>query len=144
MAPGVGGGGSSQPAPSPAHTSGGGGHRGVQRSISATSGNKPRRGSTGGDTATECLGGQREGGEGGQGGQGPAILVVFAGFYCKIVLPYFGCILTFTEHLQLVFAPQLPFGNLLSYYTYYSILTLISALWKLYLISFTKVPPFFF
>jgi len=47
MAPGVGGGGSSQPAPSPAHTSGGGGHRGVQRSISATSGNKPRRGSTG-------------------------------------------------------------------------------------------------
>merc|ERR1719215_1922284 len=42
------------PAPSPAHTgdrSGGGssdrGHRGVQRSISATSSNKPRRGSTG-------------------------------------------------------------------------------------------------
>jgi len=48
MAPGVGGGGgSSQPAPSPAHTSASGGHRGVQRSISATSGNKPRRGSTG-------------------------------------------------------------------------------------------------
>jgi len=47
MAPGVGGGGSSQPAPSPAHTSTSGGHRGVQRSISATSGNKPRRGSTG-------------------------------------------------------------------------------------------------
>jgi len=54
MAPGVGGGGG-QPAPSPAHTGdrGGvaqersGGHRGVQRSISATSGNKPRRGSTG-------------------------------------------------------------------------------------------------
>lgn len=55
MAPGVGGG-SGQPAPSPAHTgdrSGGGGssdgrgHRGVQRSISATSSNKPRRGSTG-------------------------------------------------------------------------------------------------
>merc|ERR1719433_2058537 len=47
MAPGVGGGGSSQPAPSPAHTSANSGHRGVQRSISATSGNKPRRGSTG-------------------------------------------------------------------------------------------------
>lgn len=55
MAPGVGGG-SGQPAPSPAHTgdrSGGGGssdgrgHRGVHRSISATSSNKPRRGSTG-------------------------------------------------------------------------------------------------
>jgi len=48
MAPGVGGQGS-QPAPSPAHTGSGssGGHRGVQRSISATSGNKPRRGSTG-------------------------------------------------------------------------------------------------
>lgn len=53
MAPGVGGG-SGQAAPSPAHTgdrSGGGssdrGHRGVQRSISATSSNKPRRGSTG-------------------------------------------------------------------------------------------------
>merc|ERR1719186_1563150 len=47
MAPGVGG--TSQPAPSPAHTGGGGGHRGVQRSISATSNNKPRRGSTGAD-----------------------------------------------------------------------------------------------
>lgn len=47
MAPGVGGAG--QPAPSPAHTGGGGGHRGVQRSISATSSNKPRRGSTGAD-----------------------------------------------------------------------------------------------
>merc|ERR1719228_2928047 len=47
MAPGVGGAG--QPAPSPAHTSGGQGHRGVQRSISATSSNKPRRGSTGAD-----------------------------------------------------------------------------------------------
>jgi len=48
MAPGVGGQGG-QPAPSPAHTGSGGsgGHRGVQRSISATSGNKPRRGSTG-------------------------------------------------------------------------------------------------
>merc|ERR1719233_2382977 len=49
MAPGVGGG-AGQPAPSPAHTQGGGGHRGVQRSISATS-NKPRRGSTGPPTA---------------------------------------------------------------------------------------------
>merc|ERR1740128_236907 len=49
MAPGVGGGQSS--APSPAHTGGGGGHRGVQRSISATSSNKPRRGSTGPPTA---------------------------------------------------------------------------------------------
>merc|ERR1719508_115004 len=49
MAPGVGG--TSQPAPSPAHTGGGGGHRGVQRSISATSSNKPRRGSTGPPTA---------------------------------------------------------------------------------------------
>eukprot|EP00090_Calanus_glacialis_P028629 TRINITY_DN4595_c0_g1_i2.p1 TRINITY_DN4595_c0_g1~~TRINITY_DN4595_c0_g1_i2.p1 ORF type:complete len:786 (-),score=157.36 TRINITY_DN4595_c0_g1_i2:658-3015(-) len=49
MAPGVGGAG--QPAPSPAHTGGGGGHRGVQRSISATSSNKPRRGSTGPPTA---------------------------------------------------------------------------------------------
>jgi len=48
MAPGVGGG-AGQPAPSPAHTGGGGGHRGVQRSISATSSNKPRRGSTGAD-----------------------------------------------------------------------------------------------
>jgi len=47
MAPGVGG--TGQPAPSPAHTGGGGGHRGVQRSISATSSNKPRRGSTGAD-----------------------------------------------------------------------------------------------
>jgi len=49
MAPGVGGQ-SGQPAPSPAHsgnTGAGAGHRGVQRSISATSGNKPRRGSTG-------------------------------------------------------------------------------------------------
>jgi len=50
MAPGVGGG-AGQPAPSPAHTGGGGGHRGVQRSISATSSNKPRRGSTGPPTA---------------------------------------------------------------------------------------------
>jgi len=67
MAPGVGGGGgSSQPAPSPAHTSASGGHRGVQRSISATSGNKPRRGSTGGETA-ELIGGQAQPGE----GQGP-------------------------------------------------------------------------
>jgi len=44
------GGQSGQPAPSPAHsgnTGAGAGHRGVQRSISATSGNKPRRGSTG-------------------------------------------------------------------------------------------------
>jgi len=48
MAPGVGGG-AGQPAPSPAHTGGVGGHRGVQRSISATSSNKPRRGSTGAD-----------------------------------------------------------------------------------------------
>jgi len=53
MAPGVGGG-SGQPAPSPAHTGDRSGaqsdrgHRGVQRSISATSSNKPRRGSTGG------------------------------------------------------------------------------------------------
>jgi len=52
MAPGVGGG-SGQPAPSPAHTGDRSGaqsdrgHRGVQRSISATSSNKPRRGSTG-------------------------------------------------------------------------------------------------
>jgi len=52
MAPGVGGG-SGQPAPSPAHTgdrsgaTSDRGHRGVQRSISATSSNKPRRGSTG-------------------------------------------------------------------------------------------------
>jgi len=60
MAPGVGGG-SGQPAPSPAHTgdrSGGGssdrGHRGVQRSISATSSNKPRRGSTGGAQPSEA------------------------------------------------------------------------------------------
>merc|ERR1719315_123642 len=50
MAPGVGGG-TGQPAPSPAHTQGGGGHRGVQRSITATS-NKPRRGSTGADNTT--------------------------------------------------------------------------------------------
>lgn len=50
MAPGVGGG-AGQPAPSPAHTGGVGGHRGVQRSISATSSNKPRRGSTGPPTA---------------------------------------------------------------------------------------------
>jgi len=48
MAPGVGGG-NGQPAPSPAHTGGSQGHRGVQRSISATSSNKPRRGSTGAD-----------------------------------------------------------------------------------------------
>jgi len=59
-APGGGGGGSSvnssgggsgaggqSSAPSPAHASS---HRGVQRSISATSSNKPRRGSTGADT----------------------------------------------------------------------------------------------
>merc|ERR1719471_1120637 len=50
MAPGVGGG-NGQPAPSPAHTGGSQGHRGVQRSISATSSNKPRRGSTGPPTA---------------------------------------------------------------------------------------------
>merc|ERR1719266_3242045 len=55
MAPGVGGGGNSQPAPSPAHTSGGAGHRGVQRSISATSGNKPRRGSTGPPSAVASM-----------------------------------------------------------------------------------------
>ena len=55
VAPGGGGGGSvgggAPSAPSPAHTGtagGVGGHRGVQRSISATSSNKPRRGSTGG------------------------------------------------------------------------------------------------
>jgi len=51
MAPGQGGGQQGGPAaPSPAHSSNtgtGAGHRGVQRSISATSGNKPRRGSTG-------------------------------------------------------------------------------------------------
>merc|ERR1712117_898649 len=48
MAPGVGGQTGGQPAPSPAHSgNSGSGHRGVQRSISATSGNKPRRGSTG-------------------------------------------------------------------------------------------------
>ena len=54
VAPGGGGGGSvgggAPSAPSPAHTGTGGGvggHRGVQRSISATSSNKPRRGSTG-------------------------------------------------------------------------------------------------
>jgi len=53
VAPGGGGGGSvgggAPSAPSPAHTGTGGGvggHRGVQRSISATSSNKPRRGST--------------------------------------------------------------------------------------------------
>jgi len=48
------GGGGAPCAPSPAHTgqtSGVGGHRGVQRSISATSSNKPRRGSTGPPTA---------------------------------------------------------------------------------------------
>jgi len=52
--PGTGGGGAAPSAPSPAHTGGGGGaggHRGVQRSISATSSNKPRRGSTGPPTA---------------------------------------------------------------------------------------------
>jgi len=58
VAPGGGGGGSvgggAPSAPSPAHTGtagGVGGHRGVQRSISATSSNKPRRGSTGPPTA---------------------------------------------------------------------------------------------
>jgi len=58
VAPGGGGGGSvgggAPSAPSPAHTGTGGGvggHRGVQRSISATSSNKPRRGSTGPPTA---------------------------------------------------------------------------------------------
>ena len=59
MAPGVGGG-SGQPAPSPAHTgdrsgaTSDRGHRGVQRSISATSSNKPRRGSTGGAQPSEA------------------------------------------------------------------------------------------
>jgi len=50
---GMGGGGGvtsqNSSAPSPAHATGA--HRGVQRSISATSSNKPRRGSTGADTA---------------------------------------------------------------------------------------------
>ena len=75
MAPGVGG--TSQPAPSPAHTGGGGGHRGVQRSISATSSNKPRRGSTGADNTCELMsgaGGGTVGGEG-EGGQGRSWLI---------------------------------------------------------------------
>ena len=55
MAPGVGGQTGGQPAPSPAHSGNtGSGHRGVQRSISATSGNKPRRGSTGAENSTTC------------------------------------------------------------------------------------------
>jgi len=75
MAPGVGGQGS-QPAPSPAHTGSGssGGHRGVQRSISATSGNKPRRGSTGAENSTttcELPSGPGSNGGESQGGQGP-------------------------------------------------------------------------
>jgi len=81
MAPGVGGQ-SGQPAPSPAHsgnTGAGAGHRGVQRSISATSGNKPRRGSTGAEKSTPCEltsgpgSGTKEGANGGEsnGGQGP-------------------------------------------------------------------------
>ena len=74
MAPGVGGQGS-QPAPSPAHTGSGssGGHRGVQRSISATSGNKPRRGSTGAENSTttcELPSGPGSNGGESQGGQG--------------------------------------------------------------------------
>ena len=75
MAPGVGGAG--QPAPSPAHTGGGGGHRGVQRSISATSSNKPRRGSTGADNTCELMsgaGGGTVGGDG-EGGQGRSWLI---------------------------------------------------------------------
>ena len=101
MAPGVGGGGSSQPAPSPAHTSTSGGHRGVQRSISATSGNKPRRGSTGGDTNTELMGGQGQAGEGGQG-QGPAQprshCVIFGflfGTFLNCPQTWIGCLLTY-------------------------------------------------
>ena len=92
MAPGVGGQ-SGQPAPSPAHsgnTGAGAGHRGVQRSISATSGNKPRRGSTGAEKSTPCEltsgpgSGTKEGANGGEsnGGQGwilfrPRLVFVF-------------------------------------------------------------------
>merc|ERR1719282_1056039 len=77
MAPGVGGQGS-QPAPSPAHTGSGssGGHRGVQRSISATSGNKPRRGSTGAENSTttcELPSGPGSNGGGVTGGSRPSI-----------------------------------------------------------------------
>jgi len=64
VAPGGGGGGSvgggAPSAPSPAHTGTGGGvggHRGVQRSISATSSNKPRRGST--EVANSDIGGNQ-------------------------------------------------------------------------------------
>lgn len=69
MAPGVGGQ-PGQPAPSPAHTtsSSGAGHRGVQRSISATSGNKPRRGSTGAATSDNVQTCELTGGSGEQSG----------------------------------------------------------------------------
>ena len=71
MAPGVGGQTGGQPAPSPAHSgNSGSGHRGVQRSISATSGNKPRRGSTGAENSTTCelTGGPGSSGSGGDNG----------------------------------------------------------------------------
>ena len=84
MVPGVGGSAAPQ-APSPAHTGqvggewgeerltlpqtgGVGGHRGVQRSISATSSNKPRRGSTGEEGRGGWSPRSPEVGEGGQGG----------------------------------------------------------------------------
>jgi len=78
MAPGGGGGGAGagQPAPSPAHTAAGArpepGHRGVQRSISASSSNKPRRGSTGADqhAAQHCTDLMSE-----HGGEGPPTAV---------------------------------------------------------------------
>ena len=97
MAPGGGGGGGGGTqggGQQPAHTAGGGerterggggaGHRGVQRSISATSGNKPRRGSTGADT-TELA---QQPGDTGAGGEGQGRLSIARPLYCLCFLGF--------------------------------------------------------
>ena len=91
MAPGVGGG-TGQPAPSPAHTGGGQGHRGVQRSISATSSNnKPRRGSTGADNTCELMRGAGGDGEGGQGRSWLLVVCLYRPWHTEV--SGYGCVI---------------------------------------------------
>ena len=120
MAPGVGGGGG-QPAPSPAHTGdrGGvaqersGGHRGVQRSISATSGNKPRRGSTGGAqsetasntavTAVTASNTTSESGPGSQAGPGDQGATEAGQGLLSMIGPFHVCVLLVSSVTQKLF-----------------------------------------
>ena len=110
MAPGVGGGGG-QPAPSPAHTGdrGGvaqersGGHRGVQRSISATSGNKPRRGSTGGAQSETASNTTSESGPGSQAQPGDQGATEAGQGLLSMIGPFHVCVLLVSSVTQKLF-----------------------------------------